>query len=90
MPELALAGLRVTVEMVRRGSFTAAAAVLGTQSAISRKISATEAAAGQPTVRAAALAHIWVSLPARPPHPPRLPQNVTTAGRATNCCGAGR
>ncbi|WP_371687506.1 LysR family transcriptional regulator [Micromonospora sp. KC721] len=47
MPELALAGLRVTVEVVRRGSFTGGGSgARNTQSAISRQISATEAAAG--------------------------------------------
>lgn len=49
MPELTLTGLRVTVEVAQRGSFTAAAESLGyTQSAISRQISATEAAVGSP------------------------------------------
>ncbi|MYV97876.1 LysR family transcriptional regulator [Streptomyces sp. SID3343] len=49
MPELTLTGLRVTLEVARRGSFTAAAEALGyTQSAVSRQIIATEAAVGAP------------------------------------------
>ncbi|WP_225625930.1 LysR family transcriptional regulator [Streptomyces werraensis] len=49
MPELTLMGLRVTIEVAQRGSFTAAAEALGyTQSAVSRQISATEAAVGAP------------------------------------------
>jgi DNA-binding transcriptional LysR family regulator len=49
MAELTLTGLRVLLEVAQRGSFTAAAEALGyTQSAISRQISATEAAAGAP------------------------------------------
>jgi DNA-binding transcriptional LysR family regulator len=49
VPELTLAGLRVAVEVARRGSFTAAAEALGyTQSAVSRQISATESAVGTP------------------------------------------
>ncbi|MBB5790794.1 LysR family transcriptional regulator [Jiangella mangrovi] len=45
MAELTLAGLRVVAEVAQRGSFTAAAEALGyTQSAISRQVSATEAA----------------------------------------------
>jgi len=44
-----LAGLRVVVEVARRGSFTAAADVLGyTQSAVSRQVSAVETAVGSP------------------------------------------
>ncbi|MCW2876810.1 MAG: LysR family transcriptional regulator [Sphaerisporangium sp.] len=49
MPELTLTGLRVTLEVAQRGSFTAAAEALGyTQSAVSRQIIATEAAVGAP------------------------------------------
>ncbi|MEJ2864786.1 LysR family transcriptional regulator [Actinomycetospora flava] len=52
MSELTLVGLRVTVEVARWGSFTAAAAALGyTQSAVSRQISATEAAVGSPVFK---------------------------------------
>jgi DNA-binding transcriptional LysR family regulator len=47
MSELTLAGLRVTLEVAQRGSFTAAAEALGyTQSAVSRQIIATETAMG--------------------------------------------
>jgi DNA-binding transcriptional LysR family regulator len=47
MPELTLTGLRVTLEVAQRGSFTAAAEALGyTQSAVSRQILAAEAAVG--------------------------------------------
>jgi DNA-binding transcriptional LysR family regulator len=47
MSQLTLAGLRVTVEVAQRGSFTAAADALGyTQSAVSRQVSATESAMG--------------------------------------------
>ncbi|MEU6132949.1 LysR family transcriptional regulator [Saccharopolyspora sp. NPDC047091] len=49
MSELTLTGLRVLVEVARRGSFTATAEALGyTQSAISRQIGAAEDAAGGP------------------------------------------
>ncbi|MBB4682905.1 LysR family transcriptional regulator [Amycolatopsis jiangsuensis] len=49
MTELTLTGLRVMVEVVRRGSFTAAAEALAyTQSAVSRQISALESAVGTP------------------------------------------
>ncbi|MFE7114748.1 LysR family transcriptional regulator [Streptomyces sp. NPDC057654] len=49
MPELTLTGLRVTLEVAQRGSFTAAAEALGyTQSAVSRQVIATEAAVGAP------------------------------------------
>ncbi|MFJ8555339.1 LysR family transcriptional regulator [Streptomyces sp. NPDC001588] len=49
MPELTLTGLRVSLEVAQRGSFTAAAEALGyTQSAVSRQIIATEAAVGAP------------------------------------------
>ncbi|MEU3183837.1 LysR family transcriptional regulator [Streptomyces sp. NPDC006923] len=49
MPELTLTGLRVALEVARRGSFTAAAEALGyTQSAVSRQIIATETAVGAP------------------------------------------
>ena len=49
MPDLTLSGLRVAVEVARVGSFSDAAKTLGyTQSAISRQIAATEAAAGTP------------------------------------------
>ncbi|MDA0161580.1 LysR substrate-binding domain-containing protein [Solirubrobacter ginsenosidimutans] len=47
--DLTLTGLRVVQEVAARGSFTAAADVLGyTQSAISRQVAAMEAAAGAP------------------------------------------
>ncbi|MEU7045512.1 LysR family transcriptional regulator [Streptomyces varsoviensis] len=47
MSEPTLTGLRVTLEVAQRGSFTAAAEALGyTQSAVSRQIIATEAAVG--------------------------------------------
>ncbi|SER26691.1 LysR family transcriptional regulator [Lentzea albida] len=49
MAEMTLTGLRVVVEVARRGSFTAAADALGyTQSAISRQVGAMEAAVGSP------------------------------------------
>ncbi|MDJ1131697.1 LysR family transcriptional regulator [Streptomyces iconiensis] len=49
MSEVTLAGLRVVLEVARRGSFTAASEALGyTQSAVSRQVSATEAAMGGP------------------------------------------
>ncbi|MFD4638185.1 LysR family transcriptional regulator [Lentzea sp. NPDC058436] len=49
MSEMTLAGLRVVVEVARRGSFTAAADALGyTQSAISRQVGVMEAAVGSP------------------------------------------
>ncbi|WP_249998567.1 LysR family transcriptional regulator [Actinoplanes sp. M2I2] len=49
MADLTLLGLRVVVEVARSGSFTGAAQALGyTQSAISRQISAVEAAVGSP------------------------------------------
>ncbi|SDO53015.1 LysR family transcriptional regulator [Actinacidiphila guanduensis] len=49
MSELTLIGLRVVVEVARRGSFTAAAEALGyTQSAVSRQIGAAESALGAP------------------------------------------
>ncbi|GHH40492.1 LysR family transcriptional regulator [Lentzea cavernae] len=49
MSEMTLAGLRVVVEVARRGSFTAAAEVLGyTQSAISRQVGVMETAVGSP------------------------------------------
>lgn len=49
MSELTLTGLRVALEVARRGSFTAAAEALGyTQSAVSRQIGAAEAAVGAP------------------------------------------
>ncbi|ANZ40396.1 LysR family transcriptional regulator [Lentzea guizhouensis] len=49
MSEMTLAGLRVVVEVARRGSFTAAADVLGyTQSAVSRQVGAVETAVGSP------------------------------------------
>ena len=49
MSELTLTGLRVLVEVARRGSFTATAEALGyTQSAISRQIGAAEDAVGGP------------------------------------------
>jgi DNA-binding transcriptional LysR family regulator len=45
--ELTVAGLRVVREVARQGSFSGAATVLGyTQSAVSRQVAATEAAAG--------------------------------------------
>ena len=48
MAELTTTGLRVLVAVAERGSFTAAAAVLGyTQSAVSRQVASLEAAAGQ-------------------------------------------
>ena len=48
MAELTTTGLRVLVAVAERGSFTAAAAVLGyTQSAVSRQVATLEAAAGQ-------------------------------------------
>lgn len=47
MSQVTLAGLRVTVEVAQRGSFTAAAEALGyTQSAVSRQVGATESAMG--------------------------------------------
>lgn len=47
MTELTLTGLRVVLEVARQGSFTAAAEALGyTQSAVSRQVNTTEAAAG--------------------------------------------
>ncbi|MFD9700954.1 LysR family transcriptional regulator [Lentzea sp. NPDC059081] len=49
MPEMTLTGLRVVVEVARRGSFTAAADALGyTQSAVSRQVNAMETAVGSP------------------------------------------
>src|SRR5689334_12045580 len=49
VPELTLTGLRVVREVAAQGSFTAAADALGyTQSAVSRQVLATEAAAGTP------------------------------------------
>lgn len=49
MAEMTLAGLRVVVEVARRGSFTATAESLGyTQSAVSRQVNATEDAVGSP------------------------------------------
>ncbi|MGA6161548.1 LysR family transcriptional regulator [Amycolatopsis magusensis] len=49
MPEMTLTGLRVVVEVARRGSFTSAAEALGyTQSAVSRQVSTTESAVGSP------------------------------------------
>ncbi|WP_217167842.1 LysR family transcriptional regulator [Streptomyces sp. AC512_CC834] len=49
MAEFTLAGLRVVHQVAAAGSFTRAAEVLGyTQSAISRQVAATEAAAGAP------------------------------------------
>jgi DNA-binding transcriptional LysR family regulator len=49
MPDLTLTGLRVVLEVGRSGSFSAAADALGyTQSAVSRQVAATEAAAGSP------------------------------------------
>ncbi|MCP2094648.1 MULTISPECIES: LysR family transcriptional regulator [Actinosynnema] len=46
---MTLLGLRVVVEVARRGSFTAAAEALGyTQSAVSRQVGAMETAAGSP------------------------------------------
>lgn len=49
MAELSPQGLKVLIEVARRGSFTAAAEALGyTQSAISRQIGALESAAGSP------------------------------------------
>ena len=48
MADLSPSGLRVLLAVAERGSFTAAAAVLGyTQSAVSRQVAALEAAAGQ-------------------------------------------
>lgn len=47
MAELTVAGLRTVFEVARQGSFSGAATVLGyTQSAVSRQVAATEAAAG--------------------------------------------
>lgn len=47
MAELTIAGLRVVHEVARQGSFSGAATALGyTQSAVSRQVAATEAAAG--------------------------------------------
>ncbi|ATE55505.1 LysR family transcriptional regulator [Actinosynnema pretiosum] len=49
MSGMTLLGLRVVVEVARRGSFTAAAEALGyTQSAVSRQVGAMETAAGGP------------------------------------------
>ena len=49
MTELTLVGLRIVKEVAARGSFTAAADVLGyTQSAVSRQVAAMEQAAGAP------------------------------------------
>ncbi|AUS79716.1 LysR family transcriptional regulator [Actinoalloteichus sp. AHMU CJ021] len=49
MSEVTLVGLRVVVEVARRGSFTSAAEALGyTQSAVSRQVSAAERAVGSP------------------------------------------
>lgn len=49
MSEMTLAGLRVVVEVARRGSFTAAADALGyTQSAVSRQVGTMETAVGSP------------------------------------------
>jgi DNA-binding transcriptional LysR family regulator len=49
MAELTLVGLRVVVAVARSGSFTGAAQSLGyTQSAVSRQVSAVEAAVGSP------------------------------------------
>lgn len=47
MAEVTIVGLRVVQEVARQGSFSGAATVLGyTQSAVSRQVAATEAAAG--------------------------------------------
>ncbi|SEQ93057.1 DNA-binding transcriptional regulator, LysR family [Lentzea xinjiangensis] len=49
MSGMTLVGLRVVVEVARRGSFTASADALGyTQSAVSRQVSAMETAVGSP------------------------------------------
>ncbi|MFD5827233.1 LysR family transcriptional regulator [Lentzea sp. NPDC060358] len=49
MSGMTLVGLRVVVEVARRGSFTAAADALGyTQSAVSRQVNAVETAVGSP------------------------------------------
>ncbi|HUQ56984.1 LysR family transcriptional regulator [Lentzea sp.] len=49
MSGMTLVGLRVVVEVARRGSFTAAADALGyTQSAVSRQVNAMETAVGSP------------------------------------------